>query len=424
MLCGLLLGLFLGGILLSRERLRTRRAEAERAIAVQTFTIQHTLFTLNLAHLLQHFADAVIKAVPCRAVGVLLLAPQSQVIERVAGAGQIAAAELDAFCHTLITTQSVTKALQQGPLLLNAPRDIHREFPTLQPELAQKNLLIVPLRQQQCAGLLILADTQHQAQFSSDDVRLLTAVGAQAAVAIEQARAFSRLEATAVQRQALLRALIHAHEQERKRVAEEWHERFGEKLFRVLRDFRACHELIVQRVPEGRERFEKLAGEIDAMAALVRSFTNELHPLVLEDFGFVPALQEYVAHLREQEQFQVTVHADEVSSPLSREANLGLFRILQEAVLNIRKHARAQKVEIAFVQEHSGVSLMIKDDGQGFNPDQFAQGSGLLYMRERAEACGGRLRVVSAQGQGTEVRVELPHQENTVVQLTRRAHSP
>jgi two-component system sensor histidine kinase NreB len=181
------------------------------------------------------------------------------------------------------------------------------------------------------------------------------------------------------------------------------------KLFDLLQDFRSCHTLILQRVPEGRERFEQLAADIDAMAALVRGFTNELHPSVLDDFGFVAALREYVAGLRGQEPFDVTVQAEEVDDQLPSEAHLTLFRITQEALHNIRQHAHARNVQIAFVQEHSGVSLMIKDDGQGFNPEQSSQGHfGLLYMRERAEACGGTFRVVSARGQGTEVRVNFP----------------
>jgi len=130
---------------------------------------------------------------------------------------------------------------------------------------------------------------------------------------------------------------------------------------------------------------------------------------VLDDFGFVAALREYVAGLREQEPFHVTVQAEEVDHQLPSEAHLTLFRITQEALRNIRQHAQARNVQIAFVQEHSGVSLMIKDDGRGFNPEQPAQGHfGLLYMRERAESCGGTFRVVSAHGQGTEVRVNFP----------------
>lgn len=425
MLWGFLLGLSTGGFLLNREHHRTRCTQAERDAAHRELTIHRALLTLDMSRLLHQLADAVIRAVPCRGVGVFLLVPQSREIEHRVVVGQIAAAEMDAVCRTLMTTHSITEALARGPVVLNTSQDIRGQFPTLHvQDVIHHNLLIAPLQRQQLVGLLILVDTQHSAQFSACDIQLLTAAGVQAAVALEHARAFSQAQATAAQRQDLLRALMHAHEQERKQVAEEWHERFGEKLFQMLRDFRACHELIVQRVPEGKERFEKLAGEIDAMAALVRSFTNELHPLVLDDFGFVAALHEYAARLREQEQFQVTVHADEDSASLPTEVNLGLFRILQEAVLNIRKHAQAHKVEIAFTQEHSGVSLMIKDDGQGFNPDQLPQGYGLSYMRERAEACGGTLRVVSAQGQGTEVRVDLPRREKTVIQLTQRTHSP
>ncbi len=165
----------------------------------------------------------------------------------------------------------------------------------------------------------------------------------------------------------------------------------------------------MQRVPEGRERFERLAADIDTVGALVRGFANELHPSVLDDFGFVAALREYIASFDEQEPFHVTVQAEAADHQLPSETHLTLFRITQEALCNIRQHAQARNVQIAFVQEHAGVSLMIKDDGRGFNPEQPLQGHfGLLYMRERAEACGGTFRVVSARGQGTEVRVNFP----------------
>lgn len=220
----------------------------------------------------------------------------------------------------------------------------------------------------------------------------------------------------------LLHALINAQEQEHKRMAAEWQDRLGAKLFDVLQGFRSCQRLITQRVPEGTERFEQLAAELDTMAAMVRNFTNELRPPVLDDFGFVAALREYVDGLGEQEPFRVTVRAEEVDRQLPTEAHVTLFRITQEAVCNIRKHAKAHHVQIAFVQEHSGVSLMIKDDGRGFNPEQPHVGHyGLLYMRERAEACGGTFRVLSARGQGTEVRVDFPTSRKRGERLSPRA---
>ena len=421
---GLLLGLCIGGILLRREQRRTRQAQADKAIAHQLLAINQVLFTLDLDTLLQRCVDEVIRVMPCRAVCLVLLNRWHREIERVVTAGQMPAAALDELRRTLLTG-TVSASLERGPVVCNSPQEIRAQFPSLQlREGAHQSLLVVPIWRQQQIGFLILSDKQQNASFHDAEVQFLTAAAAQAAVAIENTRRLANTQLAEAERRDLLRALISAHEQERKRVAEEWHERLGEKLFQVLRDFRACHELIVQRVPEGKERFEKLAGEIDAMVTLVRSFTNELHPLVLDDFGFVAALREYVVGLREQEGLHVTIRADETVSPLPTEANLGLFRILQEALLNIRKHAQANNVEIAFVQEHSGVSLLIKDDGQGFNLDHLPQGHyGLLYMRERAEACGGTLRVVSAQGQGTEVRVELPRNEKTIVQLTKRESS-
>ena len=146
----------------------------------------------------------------------------------------------------------------------------------------------------------------------------------------------------------------------------------------------------------------------------MRGLANELHPSVLDDFGVAAAIREYVADvtagvLDEQEPLQVTVQAEDVHPQLPSEAQLTLFRITQEALRNVRKHAGARNVQIAFVQEHAGVSLMIKDDGKGFNPEQSQPGHfGLQFMRERAEACGGTFRVVSAKGQGTEVCVKFP----------------
>ena len=156
---------------------------------------------------------------------------------------------------------------------------------------------------------------------------------------------------------------------------------------------------------------------VDETAALVRGLTNELHPAVLDDFGVAAAIREYVAEVAENPEkdlFQVTIEADDAGQQLPSEAKLLLFRITQEALRNIRKHAEAKNVQIAFTQEYSGVSLMIKDDGKGFNSDLPHPGHfGLHYMKERAEAYGGTFRVVSSQGQGTEVHINLPSAVDT-----------
>ena len=397
--------------------LLTREGQQQPQPAVSTtnasdrlLVLSQSLASLDVDTILQQLADELLRQVPCRGVSVLLLEPHRRRADRVAASGRLTippATELNAALNNGL----LHDALEQGIVLLDTPSLIRARLPfsPRMQEWADHNILIVRLTTQEPIGCIVLTDKPRVGGFTHEDTQLLTAVARHAALAITKALESEQMRTTEADHQGLLRALIHAQEEERKQVVNEWHARLGEKLFQVIRDFRACQELITQRVPEGKERMDRLAGELDAMAALVRHFTNEIHPSVLDDFGFVEALREYVATLRNQEPFAVTLQADDNTTQLPNEAGLTLFRITQEAMRNIRQHAQARNVQIAFVHEQSGVSLMIKDDGQGFNLTHSQQGHyGLLYMRERAEACGGEFHVHSICGQGTEIRVEFP----------------
>lgn len=397
--------------LLARENLPLSQREGSPTNASdRLLALSHAMASLDVDTILRQLADELPRQVPCRGVGILLLEPQRRQADRVAAAGELTiplATELNA----ALANGLLHDALEQGTVLLDTPSLIRARLPRSprMQEWANRNILIVRIMAEEPLGCIILTDKPSVDGFTREDAQLLTAVANHAALAIMKAAELEQIRATEVTRQGLLRALIQAQEEERKQVVDEWHARLGEKLFQVIRDFRACQELITQRVPEGKERMDRLAGELDAMAALVRHFANEIHPSVLDDFGFVEALREYVTTLGDQELFAVTLHTDNAAAHLPNDAELTLFRITQEAVRNIRQHAQARNVNIAFVHEQSGVSLMIKDDGQGFNPTQPQQGHyGLLYMKERAEACGGEFHVHSVRGQGTEIRVEFP----------------
>lgn len=421
-LCVSLIGI-MSALLWREARRRPRKLPEERGVVQRLLTVSRALLTLDLGLLLQRLIDEVVQLVPSCWAGLILLKPQQEGAERIVTAGRFPV-PLASKLYTALTQGKIREALAHGVVALNTPEAIHAQLHSFQGQgLARQNLVIVPIRRHQLLGFLILADRNGKEGFRDEDIQTLTSVAEQAALAIENARVFAGAREAEAERRAMLHALINAQEQERKRVTEAWHTQLGTKLFEILQGLRSCQALIGQRVPECKERLDKLASEIDAAAALVRGFTNELHPAVLDDFGFVAALREYVASLDAQAPFRVTVQADDVDQQLPSEANLTLFRITQEALLNIQKHAHAQNVQIALVQEHAGVSLMIKDDGQGFNSEQSLPGHyGLLYMRERAEACGGTFRVVSARGQGTEVRVDFPGGGRTTVKLSQREH--
>ena len=156
-------------------------------------------------------------------------------------------------------------------------------------------------------------------------------------MAVENAELFEAIEEKERQLRGLLHTLMSTQEKERKRLVDDWHARLGERLFVVLQDFRRSKDLFLQRVPEAKEQIDRLVAEIDSMAATVRSLTDELHPATLDNFGFVAALEEYVAKLRENSLLRVTVEAQEPLIPLPSAANLTLFRITQEALENINK---------------------------------------------------------------------------------------
>ncbi len=420
----LFLGAGMGVLLWHQQKHRSCQALEERDTVSRLLVAQRALLTLDLDALLRRLVDEAVQLIPCRGAGLILLNRRQDGVERTVTSGRFSAPSAGELRGAL-TKGVLHEALAQGAVVLNTPQAIHARLHSLQmKECAQQNLLIVGMRRQQHVGFFMLADKHGGEGFRDDEVHMLTTLAEQAVVAIENAREFAQARDAEAERRGLLHAVISAQEQERKRMVDEWHDHFGAKLFELLQSFRSCHKLIVQRVPESKERFEQFAAELDALAALVRGLANELRPAVLDDFGFVAALREYVAELRAQEPFHVTVRAEEVDQQLPSEANLTLFRITQEALLNIRKHAQASHVQIAFLKEHTGVSLMIKDDGQGFNTEQPPQGHyGLLYMRERAEACGGTFRVVSARGQGTEVRVDFPGGGRAAVNLSRREHT-
>ncbi len=400
----------ISGMLTYELQHQSQRTAPERSRAERLLSFHRILSPLDLDELLQQLADELTRLVPCRGAGVLLIDSQRKRTDRVAASDRFPVptpSELNAS----LTNGVLQRVLEHGIVVLDSSDQIRTQLqitPQMQ-EWAQDNLLIVRLNAQLPLGCIVLGDKKGGHPFDAADIQLLTLAAEDTAVLIERAWELEDARATEHSQRHSLRMIIRAQEQERKREVEEWHEHLDGKLFQIIKDFRACQELVGQRLPELKERVEHLAAELDTVAALGRSFSNELSPSILKDFGLVEALREYIAGVQEQGTFTVTLQAPPQPPQLPSDTNLTLFRITQEALRNIRQHAHARNVHIAFTQEQSGVSLMIKDDGQGFDPDKAQDGQyGLFYMRERAEACGGALHVSSTRGQGTEVRVDFP----------------
>jgi signal transduction histidine kinase len=210
-------------------------------------------------------------------------------------------------------------------------------------------------------------------------------------------------------RQELLRRLIRAEEDERRRLAGELHDRVGRRFFEF---YSALDRARLQSDPEDGARAEQLGRLADAArgcAEEVRAVTNELRPVVLDDFGFVEALRERAAALAAEGDLAVSLEIEAPPDAGRPDTRVVLFRVLQETLANVRRHADARRVAVRFVAVNGTLELDIRDDGCGFDPGRLPRGHlGLLYMRERVEGCGGRFEVRSRPGAGTEVHVRVP----------------
>ena len=234
-------------------------------------------------------------------------------------------------------------------------------------------------------------------RFTHEDLRLAETFAARAAVAVELSQRVAR-EA--------LRRVVGAQELERRRLARELHDETGQALTSILLGLRNVGEAASES--ELREAVAEVRDLVRSTLQDVRQLAVELRPKVLDDFGLVAALERLTLSFKEQTgigvDFQTTVH-----ERLPAEVETALYRIVQESLTNIVKHARAGSVSIVLTRKADSASVVVEDDGIGFEPERASDGGlGLVGMRERVGLLGGRLAIESRPGVGTTFVAEVP----------------
>jgi signal transduction histidine kinase len=393
---------------LAKEHYRRALKQGDRAGLLLSVNREITA-TLDLGELLGRILREAAHVIPCRGAAVLLLDRSREIVERVVVTGDFREPAGGAVERSL-REGMLGEAREAGARVWNDPATLLAPRAT-EPvgELATGNVAIFTIRRRDCLGFLVMVGKAGGEAFGDEDCDLLMAVADQAAVAIENARLVEEVLEARDRGQQLLWRLIHAEEEERKRIAGDIHDRMGARFFEFYFSVRRCQELLGDRDPRAADLLSRLTAEAQAFADEIRDVMNDLRPTVLDDFGFIEALREYVAALQAQGGLDVTLKIDEAVKPAKPEVNVMLFRVLQEAVLNVRKHATASRLAVEWLAlDGGGASLAIRDDGRGFDPHALPRGHyGLLHMKERAEACGGKLDVRSRPNHGTEVRVTI-----------------
>lgn len=263
-------------------------------------------------------------------------------------------------------------------------------------------------------GVLSVAfDASHP--FDEHNLRLLSAIGRQMGVALENARLWEELRQKEQLRSELLARSLSAQERERQRIARELHDATGQSLNALLFGLKTAEAALNSDPRQARSIIERLKSSVSDTVRELQEIIYDLRPSLLDDLGLLPALRWYAETRLEENGIRVAWHVAGAERRLPSDVETALFRIAQEAITNIVKYAHAQHVLIEFSFEARQVALQISDDGQGFDLEgvlaqrlQSGRGLGLLGMRERAELLGGRFEVRSEAGKGTRVSVRLP----------------
>lgn len=226
------------------------------------------------------------------------------------------------------------------------------------------------------------------------------------------------LQRQSAQRGELLKQLITAQEDERKRVARELHDDLGQALSALAFQAEAIERLIPSDVDGAIDQLNQIRNLITETTESMYDLIMALRPSVLDELGLAAALRTHAGRFLEDSGIAFELRSDGFSGRLSPDIETALYRIFQEALNNVRRHSGAKNVRITFARDNGDFVGEIQDDGHGFALDSIGangespHGYGLLSMQERVAQCCGQLEVISRPGSGTIIRVRFPIEEN------------
>jgi two-component system, NarL family, sensor histidine kinase UhpB len=205
---------------------------------------------------------------------------------------------------------------------------------------------------------------------------------------------------------------LNAAEEERRRISLELHDDASQRLAAILMRLRIARSVTDDEVKDA--MLEEVRRELAETADGLRRYAQGLRPPALDELGLGPAIESHVRHVAEAAVMPVEVRTEGVGRLESPEAELALYRIVQEAITNALRHSRARRIDVTVERDNGAVMATVHDDGAGFDAEAILRapmgehGLGLFGMRERAEYVGGRVEITSAPGRGTTVRAAVP----------------
>jgi signal transduction histidine kinase len=379
----------------------TRLYESSRAWANQLESLEEItaamLSDIDPARLLHLIVERMSDLIEARFVAILTQAGEGW-LEIAAAHGE---GEEELVGHRLSIERSKSgRVFREGtPARVDSVLDDPDADPDLMRRVGARAGLWAPLliRDDPIGVIMALDRRQPDPRFSDADLRLAQRFAARAAVAVDLSHRVAR---AAVQR------IVAGQEQERRRLSRELHDETGQALTSILLGLKSIEET------QGTERFAMALAELREIVTVtlqdVRRLAVELRPKALDDFGLVPALERLTTGFAEQTGIETHLESRLAEGRLPSETETVLYRVVQEALTNIVKHAQAEHVSLVLQRKPGKVTAVIEDDGRGFSTDEERDGGlGLVGMRERVALVGGRVEIESSSA-GTTIVVEVP----------------
>ena len=211
--------------------------------------------------------------------------------------------------------------------------------------------------------------------------------------------------------------IIKAQEDERLRVSREIHDGPAQEMATLVYQASICERLVDTHPEEAKKGLQELRRQIRHCLGNVRQIIFDMRPMSLDDLGLVAALRQLVGKLAERQSLRVEFSVRGKEIPLEKHVEVTLFRIIQEALGNIQRHAQVEECALRLLYSQGNLSILVADEGEGFDVDSVeenrnkAEGDGhfgILGMEERAKLIGASFSIISKPGEGTKVHIKLP----------------
>lgn len=298
------------------------------------------------------------------------------------------------------------------PLMVNDKIDVNPRVKEIMSQLGASSLLSVPLvTKEKVIGLINAIKVAKGARFTAGSLEFLSILARQAAIATENASLFNSVQRQRLQLEKLLEKATLTQENERKRVAIEIHDSIGQQIVGALYRIRAFDPLLSQsRFTEAQAEANEIEGILEKTLNELRRVLADLHPLALDELGLTSALHQEVEKLNQETNTKCHFQVEGTPIELTSSQEAAIYRVVQEALTNIRKHANATEANVQLHFEPGTVSVKASDNGKGFKLDETNMGGhlGLLGMKERAEMLGGNLSITSKRRSGTSIVLAFP----------------